>query len=229
MWIEEAVTRGHEIASHSWTHRKLTALGADEKRREIFESRRRLSAELGVEVRGFRAPGFAIDRESLEMIDAAAYEYDSSLFSATGAWRRLGLPRVDARTFHPLPGRRLVELPLPGYAPLPFPFHPSYSLVLGSWYFRTGLRRFRRTGAPLVLLFHLTDFVGPLPFATLPGWRAKVYSLPRVDGQGRRVRCEDMVARVRQTYEVVDTTRMMTSLQESLGRLAPASAGGCAT
>jgi peptidoglycan/xylan/chitin deacetylase (PgdA/CDA1 family) len=37
--IQEAVRAGHEIASHSLSHPKLTTLSEDAKRREVFESR----------------------------------------------------------------------------------------------------------------------------------------------------------------------------------------------
>src|SRR4029453_1641046 len=52
--LRDAVRRGHEIASHSVSHRKLTALSRDEKWREISESRERLAQSLGVEIAGFR-------------------------------------------------------------------------------------------------------------------------------------------------------------------------------
>src|ERR1700730_6859015 len=54
--LEEAVQRGHEIASHTLTHPDMFAVSRAEKSREIFESRAKLESLLDVTVRGFRAP-----------------------------------------------------------------------------------------------------------------------------------------------------------------------------
>ncbi|MGH9769014.1 MAG: polysaccharide deacetylase family protein [Blastocatellia bacterium] len=207
--LQEAARRGHEIASHSLTHRKLTALSRDEKRREIFESRERLMRELGVEARGFRAPGFAMDRESFELIDEAGYAYDSSLFPSAGFARRLEVNQLSEKPHRPLADRRLVELPMPAYRPLPFPFHPCYSLVMGVWYFRLGLRRFRRVGAPLTLLFHLTDFADPVPEDYLPNPLAKIYTLSHLSGETKLRRCERMLEMVRREYQLVSAAQLL--------------------
>ncbi len=200
--LQEAARRGREIASHSLTHRKLTTLARDEKRREIFESRARLASELGVEVCGFRAPGFELDRESLELIDEAGYTYDSSLFPSADFARRIGVDQLSASPHRPLDGRQLVEMPMPAYSPLPVPFHPCYSLVLGEWYFRLGLRMFRRTGAPLTLLFHLTDFADPLPEDRLPNLMARIYTLSHLSAETKLRRCERMLRLVQREYRI---------------------------
>jgi peptidoglycan/xylan/chitin deacetylase (PgdA/CDA1 family) len=211
MLLTEAVRQGHEIASHSLTHRRLTALRRDEKRREIFESRERLMRELGVEARGFRAPGFALDRESFELVDEAGYAYDSSLFPRSGFARRIGADQMSESPHRPFTGRRLLELPMPAYAPLPFPFHPSYSLALGMWYFRLGLRRFQRARAPLTLLFHLTDFADPLPEERLPNLMARIYTLSNLDAQTKLQCCGQMLELVRRNYQLVETTQLLLS------------------
>lgn len=209
--LRGAVRRGHEIASHSLTHRKLTALKRDEKRREIFESRERLMRELSVEARGFRAPGFALDRESFELVDEAGYAYDASLFPGAGFARRIGADQLSESPHRPFTGRRLVELPMPAYAPLPFPFHPSYSLALGMWYFRLGLRRFQRSRAPLTLLFHLTDFADPLPESRLPNLMARIYTLSNLDVRTKLQCCGQMLELVRRNYQLVDTSQLLES------------------
>ena len=209
--LMEAVRQGHEIASHSLTHRKLTALKREEKRREIFESRERLARELGVEARGFRAPGFALDRESFDLVEEAGYTYDSSLFPGEGAARRIGADQLTESPHRPLTGRRLVELPMPAYYPLPFPFHPSYGLALGMWYFRLGLRRFQRSRAPLTLLFHLTDFADPLPEERLPNLMARIYTLSNLDVRTKLQCCGQMLELVKRDYQLVDTSQLLES------------------
>jgi polysaccharide deacetylase len=208
--LEEARDRGHEIASHSVTHRWLTRLAPEERRRELEESRDLLARVLGVTVAGFRAPGFAIDEESLAMVEAAGYRYDSSLFP--GPRRRAGRARASSEWPHTaLAGRRLIELPLPSHAPLPFPFHPSYSLVLGLRYFRTGLDRFLRRQVPLTLLFHLTDVADPVPAEWLPGWRSRFFTLSYLSTATKLRRCEAMLDLVQQDFTVTETARLLDS------------------
>jgi hypothetical protein len=89
------------------------------------------------------------------------------------------------------------------------PFHPSYSLVLGSGYFRLGLRRFHATGAPLVLLFHLTDFAAPLGHEWLRGWRSRLFTLSHLDQERKRRACERMLAEVAQRYRLGDTEAVL--------------------
>lgn len=203
--LEEVVRRGHAVGSHSRTHRLLTRLPREDKRREIADSRAELAAELGTSVDVFRAPGFAVDRESLELVAEAGYRADSSLFPTAACARRAGLERIPAGVHRPLAESELLELPMPAHAPLPLPFHPSYALVLGVAWFRVGLALARRRGEPLVLLFHLTDFAEPLPADALPGRRARLWTLSHRSAEKKRAACARMLARVRASYRLVPT------------------------
>ena len=207
--LREAIARGHEVASHTTTHRRLTALDREEKRREVFESRDRIADGLGAPVNGFRAPDFAIDRESLELVAEAGYAWDSSLTPSPRCARRLGLDAIGAAPHRPFPGSALVEVPLPGHAPFPLPFHPSYSLVLGGSYFRLALGRFRRTGAPLVLLFHLIDLADPLPRRLTPSLRSRFFTLSHLGGDAKRRRCAHMLQTVRAGFRITATSDLV--------------------
>lgn len=207
--LEEAVRRGHAIGSHSVTHRPTARLGSGDKRSEVFDSKARLEAELGVAVEGFRAPGFHIDRETLELVAEAGYRYDSSLFPSAADAAKVRLERVPPAPHAPLAGQALLELPLPAH-PGPVPFHPSYSLVLGQWWFRRGLAR-TTPGAPLVLLCHLTDFAEPLPAEALPGLRARLFTISHRSARAKADALRRMLERVRRGYELGDTAALLTA------------------
>ena len=209
--LQEAVRQGHEIASHSVTHRRLARLNSDDKRREIAESRERIEAALGTTVQGFRAPSYDIDRECLDLLDACGYKYDSSTFPNERFARRLELPAIFPAPFRPFYDRGLMELPLPDHGAAPFPFHPCYSLILGQWYFRSRLRRFRRTGLPLVMLFHLTDFAAPLPAERLPNLRSRLLTLSHLTADTKRRRCQVMLDQVKREYRVTDTADLLVA------------------
>jgi hypothetical protein len=204
--IEEAVRHGHEIASHSLTHRYLTQLDTAGKRREIGESRRRLESELAVRVRGFRAAGYRIDRESLEILADCGYEYDSSAWPTPKAASALATTVSALSAPHyPIAGSPFVEWSMPDYRPLPVPFNPSYSLLIGNWYFRLGLRRYRRTGRPLAMLFHLIDLSAPLPAERLRGLRSKIFTLSTTSAARKLQRCQQMLDLVRSQYRIMST------------------------
>lgn len=195
--LREAVNAGHEIASHSLSHDRLTGLNGAGKRREITESRACLASELNTEVRGFRAPGFQIDRECLEIVNDAGYAYDSSMLAA--------------EPHRPIPGQPLYELPVPSAGPFSFPFHPSYSLVLGHWYFRAGLTDYRRRRSPLVLLFHLTDFADPLPRARTRGFQQRLFTLSYLSAEHKRARCSAILDLVRRHFTIASTAHLLSA------------------
>jgi len=201
--VREIMRRGHEIASHSLTHAPLRGLPDAALEREVAGSRERIRQALGVEPAGFRAPFFSIDADAVRTIAAAGYRYDASMMPG----RRV--PGIDKVPDRPTILREaLLELPLPAYRPLPFPFHPSYSLVLGTRYFDLGLSRFGRTGSPLVMLFHLIDFAEPLPASLLHGWRQRLFTLSHVDGRRKRAACARMLDRVCHSFTVMDTAEL---------------------
>lgn len=204
--LNEAVRAGHEIASHSLTHDYLTQLDIDGKRRQIAESRNVLQQELGVPVTGFRAPGYRIDRASIELLAECGYEWDSSVFPTPHYARVLGRA-VDALAgpHHPVDGSDFVEWPMPDHRPMPIPFNPSYALVLGDWLFSGGLRRVRSAGRPLCLLFHLIDLSDPLPADRLRGVASKIFTLSHVSARAKRMRCQKMLDQVRAAYRISTT------------------------
>ena len=209
--LREAVQQGHEIASHTMTHRSLTALATGDKRREIVDSRRRIADVLGVEPQGFRAPAFHIDRECLEMLAEAGYVYDSSLFPTARFARQIGVDRVPDTPHQPLDGYGLLELSLPSAAPLPFPFHPCYSLILGMTYYRLALRRFRSRRVPMIFLFHLTDFAEPMPGTHLRSRKERFYTLSHLPANEKLRRCQQMLDDMRKSFRVVTTAELRST------------------
>lgn len=164
--IERVVKAGHHVASHGYRHRYLNKSNAREKREEIFRSKKLIEDTLGAPCIGFRAPGYSLDFESLELLGEAGYKYDSSIFPNYEFRQRLGLQRLFPEPFAILPDAGLLELPMPYVGPFLPPFHPCYSLFFGRGYFNFCLNAFQRQRNYLTLLFHLTDFADQV---SLPG------------------------------------------------------------
>jgi polysaccharide deacetylase family protein (PEP-CTERM system associated) len=74
---------GHEVASHSWDHRRLHLLSPEAFREDTRKSKEALEQATGAEVFGFRAPTFSLVRQTAWALDILAdlgFLYDSSIF-----------------------------------------------------------------------------------------------------------------------------------------------------
>jgi polysaccharide deacetylase family protein (PEP-CTERM system associated) len=81
--VRRIAAQGHEIASHGWWHRKITALTASEFREDVRLAKDVLEDITGAPVLGFRAPSFSVvpGREwALDVLIEEGYVYDSSMF-----------------------------------------------------------------------------------------------------------------------------------------------------
>jgi peptidoglycan/xylan/chitin deacetylase (PgdA/CDA1 family) len=79
--LAELARDGHELANHTYSHPyDLVRLPGDSMSAEIDRAHGLIGACAGGHPRGFRAPGYAISRELLDLLRARAYRYDSSAF-----------------------------------------------------------------------------------------------------------------------------------------------------
>jgi len=175
-----ARSRGHEIGNHTFTHRgDLYRLSFADKEREIAACDEALSNLLGEPIRAFRAPGYYLDRDVLEILMARGYLYDSSvlpgvvnqLMGVVIRWqsgraidktfgrRRYALASqaITRITSRKDPSRTILELPIATLPVARLPVHTTFVFLLGMGYFRLAaalLARFRRDS---VFLFHAID------------------------------------------------------------------------
>ena len=79
--VSTIIDHGHEIASHSLYHKRLTELSISEIKRGLYESKKLLEDASGKEVLGFRAPDFCLPqkKEIIDYLLDIGYRYDSSL------------------------------------------------------------------------------------------------------------------------------------------------------
>jgi polysaccharide deacetylase family protein (PEP-CTERM system associated) len=105
---------GHEIASHTYWHRRLTELSPEDFREDLRRSKRVLEDAVGRPVLGFRAPTFSLvpgGEWAFDVLIEEGFTYDSSLFPI----RRpgYGYPDADPEP-HVLerPAGHLFELPM---------------------------------------------------------------------------------------------------------------------
>ncbi|MCK4821501.1 polysaccharide deacetylase family protein, partial [bacterium] len=85
--IPKVADRGHEIASHSYSHPQgFRFISSEQKEYELRESKRILEEISGEEVIGSRSPGWNISDDTLPILRSTGYRYDSSVFPTSIAW-----------------------------------------------------------------------------------------------------------------------------------------------
>ena len=113
--IKEIDARGHEVASHGYSHQLVYDQSPDVFRAETVKSKQILEDIVGKPVIGYRAASYSITKKSLWALDILCelgFKYDSSIFPIRHD--RYGIPDAE-----PLPhklitpgGNQIVEFPL---------------------------------------------------------------------------------------------------------------------
>ncbi|MFZ5893990.1 MAG: polysaccharide deacetylase family protein [Myxococcota bacterium] len=79
--LRRALSLGHEIASHSKDHLyDLVRRPVAEQREQIFGALDLFERHLGTRPKGFRAPGYTVSDQLLQIVAEAGHTYDSSVF-----------------------------------------------------------------------------------------------------------------------------------------------------
>ncbi len=100
--VREIVTRGHELASHSFHHDKVHDLTPDAFRDDVRSTRLLLEDLSGSAVKGFRAPSFSINERcwwAYDELKEAGYSYSSSLHPIRHD--HYGMPTAPLQPFKP--------------------------------------------------------------------------------------------------------------------------------
>ena len=97
--FDEMVNSGHEIASHTMTHRPYFSIGDSEFEDEIARSKEFLEERSQKPVLGFRAPLGQIPAQLAGLLHKHGYAYDSSIAAThiPGHFQALGTPK---RPYH---------------------------------------------------------------------------------------------------------------------------------
>jgi polysaccharide deacetylase family protein (PEP-CTERM system associated) len=174
--VREIERRGHEVASHGYSHRLLTYMQPEEFRADLRRSLDVLAAITSQEVRGFRAPSFSLTKKTLwaaEIMRECGIQYDSSIFPI-GFHPDYGIGDAELRPHQLVKG--LTELPMGvaevwgrripcsggGYFRL-FPYSLS----------RTLIRRCNRQGRPVMFYLHPWELDPDHPRITKLPWSKK--------------------------------------------------------
>ncbi|VAW90508.1 FIG004655: Polysaccharide deacetylase [hydrothermal vent metagenome] len=110
--VREIVDNGHELASHGYSHSRITTLDKKQFREEVRASKAILEEIGSVNVKGYRAPSYSIVESTLwahEILAEEGYRYSSSVYPIKHDL--YGIP--DASRFrYEIPELGLTEIPV---------------------------------------------------------------------------------------------------------------------
>jgi polysaccharide deacetylase family protein (PEP-CTERM system associated) len=156
--VREAAARGHEIASHGYSHRLVYELSKEEFQRDAARSRGILEDLAGVAVTGYRSAGFSVTERTPWFFDALAktgYEYDSSVFPSP---RGHGGVSTDRRSPHVIDSSpEIIEFPITVSDVLGRPmcfFGGGYLRLFPYWLIRHMSKSVLDEGRPVVFYIH---------------------------------------------------------------------------
>lgn len=171
--IREIVDRGHAIGCHGLDHKLLYDKDNEQYYREIQEGKKLLEEITGIEVEGYRASCFSMEREKLDITQKAGYKYDSSkiLFKQHPLYRSLdlsGYNKIDDLVYR---NGKFVEYEIPtiqiGKYSIPIS-GGGYLRLFPYWLIKILIKRYEKQHDNFLIYVHpfeLTDVKLPLPEA----------------------------------------------------------------
>lgn len=168
--IAEIFEQGHEIGSHTCSHRSLSSLPPSKQHYEIFESKKTLETITGGLVEGFRAPLFDRPAGFFSLLTKGGYTYDSSMVPSIPIPGRYGGDDVDMFPFRR--SDQLIEIPVSVDPRYKIPISGLWLRLLGKRMVKRSLSRLISNGYNPVLYFH--------PY--------ELFKLPNYEGVTRRSR-----------------------------------------
>lgn len=169
--------RGHEIATHGYSHRFIYRMGKEEFRKELKLSLDILKSITGKNVFGHRAPAWSITRESLWALDILSEEglqYDSSISPCVSYLYGIkGSPRFPYKVndVFVMPNNILHEFPMTTTRIMgrDIPFVGGFFTRLWPlWMIRHFMRKLNRRGEVAMIWVHPWDLDVGQPRIKLP-------------------------------------------------------------
>lgn len=111
--VRRIVKEGHELASHGYSHTRVTQQSPQEFRADIQKAKKLLEDISGVAVKGYRAPSYSIGADNLWALDdlhEAGYRYSSSIYPVKHDL--YGMPEASRFAFRPRGEQGILEIPI---------------------------------------------------------------------------------------------------------------------
>jgi polysaccharide deacetylase family protein (PEP-CTERM system associated) len=159
--IKTIAEQGHEIALHSYYHRRVIHLSPEEFQEDLTRGLSAVENASGKKVIGYRAPMFSIDRSrmwALEILREHGFQYDSSIFPIRNFF--YGDPDAPRFPFYPFKGDSFIEFPLSTVRLLGinWPVAGGFYMRLYPYkIFKRGIESINLEGKPAIIYLHPWD------------------------------------------------------------------------
>lgn len=157
--LREAIADGHEIASHGYAHELVYTITRERFSADIRKAKDIIEQAGGVEVKGYRCPGFSVTTETpwfFDEVRAAGYTYDSSVFPGQrghgGLPNAKPVPHVIATSHGPL-----VEFPISlarAFGRPMYFFGGGYLRFFPYWLIKTKVEQVLAEDRPAIVYLH---------------------------------------------------------------------------
>lgn len=207
--VKRIANDGHEIALHSYYHRRVHQLTPDQFREDVIRGLEVVQKASGKTVQGFRAPMFSVNGSStwvLKELREMGFRYDSSVFPIRNLY--YGIPGASRFPYHPFEGDSFVEFPLSTVRGLNtnWPIAGGfYGRALPYAILKAGIRSLNRQGHPAVIYFH------PWEFDTAQRY-GKVTFRERITHYYGRSRLEGKFKRLLQDFQFGPLTNLLDNV-----------------
>lgn len=209
--VKEIAQRGHEVASHGYSHQLIYNQTPEVFREETIRSKALLEDIIQMPVRGYRAASYSITKNSLWALDIlaeAGFVYDSSIFPVRHD--RYGIPDAEERP-------HILKTPK-GYSLVEFPLSTArifnYKLpIAGGGYFRlypyaltrAGLRQVNSRKQPFIFYLHPWE-IDPDQPSIEAGWFSRFRHYNNLD------KCEPRLQRLMKDFQFNTAWQVLDSL-----------------
>jgi len=206
--VKRIAAAGHELASHTYDHTRITHQTPEAFRSSIRRTKQVLEDLTGSAVLGFRAPSFSIVRGTewaLDLLIEEGHVYDSSLFPVTRSGYGYEGGQRDPYWIERASGR-IAEIP-----PATLQLFGRTLPAAGGAYFRilppqlvhAALRSSAGRGMPGTFYIHPWEWDPGQPVLQVP-------MLTKVRHYGGQRRVFDRIARLLETFEFASIASMLT-------------------
>src|ERR1700674_5584948 len=199
--IRDIAKAGHELACHSYAHRRVFSLRPEEFRDDVRRARGLIEDAAGVRILGYRAPTFSIVHSSMWALEILAQEgflYDSSIFPIRhDLYGYPEFPRFLQRV-QLASGRELFEVPMSTirFGGLNWPLGGGgYLRLLPMSYTRWAMRRIHRQDRQSVILYFHPWELDPDQPRLEGSWKSKLRHYPGLSKMEPRL--EELLGRGR--------------------------------
>ena len=158
--IDEIAERGHEIACHSFGHRRVDSMDEETFRRDTTRAIDAIVSATGLKPAGYRAPSWSINEScswAFRVLSELGFKYDSSIFPIKHDL--YGMPSAPRQMFKMTfeDGKTLWEVPAAPFRLLGFNLPMAgggYLRHSPYWYTRMMIRLLNRQQLPAMVYMH---------------------------------------------------------------------------